>query len=32
MYLTKGYITKEFETKEEIFNYIKWGAQFYDYT
>ena len=23
MYLTKGYITKEFETKEEIFNHIK---------
>ncbi|MBE5758207.1 MAG: hypothetical protein E7345_04745 [Clostridiales bacterium] len=23
MYLTKGYVTKKFETKEEIFNYIK---------
>ena len=23
MYLTKGYTTKKFETKEEIFNYIR---------
>lgn len=23
MYLTKGYVTKKFDTKEEIFNYIK---------